>query len=286
MSFVERALQWDCAGDRLTGVLARPGESAACDIGLLIVVGGPQVRAGGHRQFVLMARAAAAAGHPALRFDVRGMGDAEGEPRSFEQLDADIGSAVDTLFAAEPGLKGVVLCGLCDGASAILLYLAAGADARVAGLCLMNPWVRSAQSQAQTRVKHYYRQRLMQAEFWRKLFSGQVALGALRELLRALRLSRKPASTSGGGSFQQRMLAGWQGFAGPSLLVLSEEDYTAKEFLAYSEGREAWQSLLDRPSLARLDLAGADHTFSTPGSQEALQARLLAWLPAASGAPR
>lgn len=278
MSVVEQALQWPCEGEGLIGVLSRPTEAAARDIGLLIVVGGPQVRAGSHRQFVLMARAAAAQGHPALRFDVRGMGDAEGEPRGFEQLDADIGSAIDALFAAEPGLRGVVLCGLCDGASAILLYLAARPDPRVAGVCLLNPWVRSAQSQAQTRVQHYYRQRLLQPAFWRKLLSGGVALRALRELAQALRLARRRPAAEGGGGFQQRMLTGWQGFHGPSLLVLSGDDYTAKEFLAYSATRPTWTSQLAQPAVKRQAVEGADHTFSTPGSQSELQRSVLDWL--------
>jgi exosortase A-associated hydrolase 1 len=225
-----------------------------------------------------MARAAAAQGHPALRFDVRGMGDAEGEPRSFEQLVADIGSAIDTMFAAEPGLRGVVLCGLCDGASAILLYLAARPDPRVAGLCLLNPWVRSVQSQAQTRVQHYYRQRLLQPAFWRKLLSGGVALRALRELAQSLRLARRRPAAAGGGGFQQRMLAGWQGFHGPSLLVLSGDDYTAKEFLAFTAARDDWQRRLADAAIQVVELAGADHTFSTPASHDQLEAAMLPWL--------
>lgn len=278
MSVIEQALQWRCEDAGVIGVLSRPAEATARDIGLLIVVGGPQVRAGSHRQFVLMARAAAAQGHPALRFDVRGMGDAEGEPRSFEQLDADIGSAIDAMLAAEPGLRGVVLCGLCDGASAILLYLAARPDPRVAGLCLLNPWVRSAQSQAQTRVQHYYRQRLLQPAFWRKLLSGGVALRALRELAQAIRLAGRRPTAQVGGGFQQRMLTGWQGFNGPSLLVLSGDDYTAKEFLAYTAARDDWQRQLTKPAIHKVELAGADHTFATPGSHDQLQAAVSPWL--------
>jgi exosortase A-associated hydrolase 1 len=276
MSYQERALQWSCKGALLPGVLCEP-TAAGAEVGLLIVVGGPQVRVGSHRQFVLMARAAAAAGYPCLRFDVRGMGDAEGEARSFEQLDADIGSAIDALLAARPGLRRVVLWGLCDAASAALLYLDARRDPRVAGLCLLNPWVRSAQSQAQTRVKHYYRQRLLEASFWRKLLSGKVALGALRELMQALRLSRKP-QVQAAASFQQRMQRAWAGFSGPSLLLLSSEDYTAKEFLEYAQARPAWQQLLSSSALQQATLEGADHTFSTAGSQQAMQDHVLRWL--------
>ena len=48
--------------------------SFAASRGMLIVVGGPQYRAGSHRQFTLLARDVAATGVPTMRFDYRGMG--------------------------------------------------------------------------------------------------------------------------------------------------------------------------------------------------------------------
>ncbi|MEO6566032.1 MAG: alpha/beta fold hydrolase, partial [Casimicrobiaceae bacterium] len=81
----------------------------------MIVVGGPQYRVGSHRQFALLARALARVGIPALRFDYRGMGDSEGDRRSFDEIDADIAAAIDTL-CREAHLARVVLWGLCDGA--------------------------------------------------------------------------------------------------------------------------------------------------------------------------
>jgi hypothetical protein len=51
----------------------------------------------------------------------------------------------------------------------------------IAGLVLLNPWVRSEVSLAQTHIKHYYGQRLLQGEFWRKLLSGRM------EVLKSLR---------------------------------------------------------------------------------------------------
>jgi len=88
-----RPVEFSCEGDLLSGIL----HSGAADArtGVVIVVGGPQTRIGSHRQFLLLANALAAAGHPCLRFDYRGMGDSEGEPRDFEAVDADIRAAVD-----------------------------------------------------------------------------------------------------------------------------------------------------------------------------------------------
>lgn len=275
----EQALTFACEGEVLVGVL----HAAASDTGVVIVVGGPQYRVGSHRQFVQLARALAAAGHPTLRFDVRGMGDSTGPLHTFEQITPDIGAAVDALMAAQPQLRRVVLWGLCDGASAALMYCAARRDARIGGLCLANPWVRSAQSLAQTRVKHYYLQRLTQRSFWLKLVSGKVAGGAVTGLLKNLRAAKaRPAPGAADltqtGPFQRRMLAGWTGQAGPILLLLSGQDYTAKEFIDYTQANADWRAALGARHVTRVDIAQADHTFSNEGSHRAAEASTVTWL--------
>ncbi|MCC8999300.1 MAG: hydrolase 1, exosortase A system-associated, partial [Candidatus Contendobacter sp.] len=138
-TYQESPLIFECEGAHLLGVL-HSGTLGATR-GVLIVVGGPQYRVGSHRQFVLLARDLAQAGVPALRFDYRGMGDAEGEFAGFERIDADIAAAVDVFFTQVPGLQDVVIWGLCDAASAALFY--AWLDPRIAGLVLLNPWLRT-----------------------------------------------------------------------------------------------------------------------------------------------
>ena len=120
MNFTEKARVFGCAGEQLMGILALPDAPLAT--GVVIIVGGPQYRAGSHRQFVLLSRALASAGHSVLRFDYRGMGDSTGDLQNFETVNPDIDCAIDTLQAGVPGLLKVVLWGLCDGASAALLY--------------------------------------------------------------------------------------------------------------------------------------------------------------------
>ncbi len=279
----ERALAFDCQGCRLLGVLAEPAEQAV-DTAVLVIVGGPQVRAGSHRWFVEVARELAAAGVAVLRFDVRGMGDSEGEPQGFEQQRPDVAAALDALHAALPGLKRTLLWGLCDGASSALLYLHAQADPRIKGLVLLNPWVRSDQSLARTHVKHYYWQRLRQRSFWAKLLSGRVAASALSELLRNLRraFGAETAPAAAGAAptapFQDRMALAARRFDGPLLLVLSGDDYTAREFDEHARGHPLWQAVLAQPRCTRLDLAGADHTLSQPEARAALRQATLAWL--------
>ncbi len=287
---VEQALVFDCANQALIGVLSKPASSRmASQLGVVIVVGGPQYRIGSHRQFVHLARALAAAGHVALRFDVRGMGDSAGPATDFQAVENDIAAAVDALLAHCPELPGVVLYGLCDGASAALMYVQARSHHPVLGLAVCNPWVRSPTTQAVTQVKHYYMQRLRDPTFWRKLWRGQVARGALADWWRQWRLARSsgslgtaalahPARQHEFGSFQERMAAGWAGFQLPVWLLLSEKDYTAREFCEAVASDPAWRGAFERPNLTRLDLAGADHTISDPALSRLAEQSLLAWL--------
>ena len=131
----EEPTVFECAGERLIAVAHRGHER----IGVLVVVGGPQYRAGSHRQFVLMARQMAQEGYPVFRFDYRGMGDSEGAPRNFEAASDDIRAAIDAFIARAPYVSSIVLWGLCDAASACMMY--AATDARVRGLIVANPWV-------------------------------------------------------------------------------------------------------------------------------------------------
>lgn len=267
MRYREEAVVFDCKGDQLVGVatLALAEENPSACTGVVVVVGGPQYRAGSHRQFVLLARHLAATGIPVLRFDYRGMGDSTGGQRAFEDVNDDIACAIGALCSVATNVKNVALWGLCDGASAALLYCHAVRDDRVVGLCLLNPWVRSEATLARTQVKHYYTQRLRQKEFWNKLLSGKVAWNALTGLANNLKLA---LSTSTAGvttaqlSFQDRMAAAWMAFDGPILLLLSGDDYTAKEFLEYVASNTVWFQALTKENLVLQTVVGADHTFS------------------------
>ena len=259
---------------------------AGAKIGVLIVVGGPQYRVGAHRQFLLLARRLAAAGIPCLRFDLRGMGDSSGEAVDYLRARADIDAAIDAFKARCPGLRGIVPWGLCDGAAAILLHAATRPD--IAGLVLLNPWVRQQHTLAQSLVRHYYWNRLRSRDFWRKLLRGGVDIGrAARGLLSALRQSRaapEPAEDSEAKAvvteqnFVARMAARWQRSTAPSLVLLSGEDLVAAEFRQRCADDPQWKALLSRPPVQCVELPGADHTCSSAQHRARVEDETLAFV--------
>lgn len=279
MKFAEEALVIPCGDDRLLGIVTRSVQPA--NLGLIVVVGGPQYRVGSHRQFVLLARCLASAGYTVLRFDYRGMGDSSGEARTFDDVHDDIAAAIDMLQARCPHVERVVLWGLCDGASAALLQVNKSADRRIVGLCLLNPWVRSEATLARTQLKHYYLERLIQANFWHQLLRGEFAWRrAFQDFwgnLTAWRSATQP-QLARDAPFQQCMALAWGQFKGQILLILSTNDYTAKEFLECAKSDPHWRGLLERPGLQRVDVAGADHTFSNEQWRASTEHALLHWM--------
>jgi exosortase A-associated hydrolase 1 len=175
---------------------------------------------------------------------------------------------------AAPGLREVVVWGLCDAASAALFY--ARGDARVCGLVLLNPWARSELGAARATLRHYYLQRLRSKELWHKIyrrdFDYSAAARSLCALLATLLRRRTPAPLQPAAArrseaitpaLHQRLLAGFAGFSGQVLLVISAKDLAAQEFLALAGSTRQWRRLMGSARVTRCTLPDADHTFSS-----------------------
>lgn len=277
MILQQRAAHFLCRQCWLVGVLHLPAHPLPR--GVLIVTGGPQYRVGSHRQFVLLARHLAEAGIPVMRFDYRGMGDSEGEARDFEQVGDDLQAAIRHFFHAVPGLKELVLWGLCDGATAAAFH--AASDSRICGLVMLNPWVRTEQGMARATLRHYYIERLREPEFWRKLATGRVGVGqAMRSLGQVALAARAPASAcaDGSASLPQRLHAALAAFRGRILIVLSGADLTAREFASLQNDHAQWRALLAAPRVRQVTLPDANHTFARKAWRDEVAATCADWI--------
>ncbi|MGZ8161902.1 MAG: hydrolase 1, exosortase A system-associated [Methylobacter sp.] len=278
---------FQCHENNLLGIIHQPG--CASKLGVLLVVGGPQYRVGSHRQFVLLARMLAAHSIPVMRFDYRGMGDSEGEPQSFTSIDDDIAAAIATFYQVCPHLSGIVIWGLCDAASAALFY--AYQDERVQGLVLLNPWVYTEHGAATVYLKHYYLQRLLNPDFWRKIFSLKFDYLASLSSFVAILCKMLNNSTGAGNSVDKtvdkvdtnlslpvRMKECMRRFKYPVLLILSGKDLTADEFKDAVATDAEWQGLLADGRVTRYDFTESDHTFSSSPWRDQVADWTLRWL--------
>lgn len=264
----ERPIIFDCEGDRLIGIATIP--DTPIETGVVIVVGGPQYRAGSHRQFTLLARELANSGIASFRFDYRGMGDSEGDRRSFEFIEADIHASISTFCGAIPEVSKIVLWGLCDAASAVLMY--GHTDPRVRGLILLNPWVHTEVATTKVLLKHYYIARLFSKSFWTKLGRGEVSL------TRTLKDLKSYISHVVGGKhwfekssinarlqsqhFIERMCAGLMSFSSEVLIILSGNDMTAREFEYMIKSDKQWSKAIACARISCKRIEDSDHTFS------------------------
>jgi exosortase A-associated hydrolase 1 len=271
MTITRQPVAFACGQDWLLGLITRPEKPRSR--GVLIAVGGPQYRAGSHRQFVLLANALALQGHAVMRFDYRGMGDSTGEARTFENVGDDLRAAVDHFISRVPEVTEVAIWGLCDAASAALFY--SHQDPRVTGVALLNPWVRTVQGEARAHLKHYYLRHAFSAAPWAKLLRGEFDLAAsAMSFVRNLR----NAGAAGTQALPERMAEGLERFKGQVLLILSGNDLTAKEFSDVAAGSKRWRRLLQSPRVAQHRLADANHTFSRHDWRDQVARWTSSWL--------
>ncbi|MGL1832970.1 hydrolase 1, exosortase A system-associated [Rhodocyclaceae bacterium SMB388] len=273
----EQPIVFGCEGETLVGVITRPESPGR--LGVIILVGGPQYRVGSHRQFVHLARSLGQAGIASLRYDFRGMGDSSGESRTFRFVAEDVAAAVDALLSQVPQLEGVVLWGLCGGASAACLY--AQEDARVAGLILVNPWLTAENTAARVALKHYYLRRFVDPAFWKKLVRGGLdVFGSVRGLFDTARKARGAVGPAAATQdpLPGRIIEAIRLLEGRSAVFLSGRDYVARTFE---------QGLMATPGFKALEQSGTvtiqrfeedDHTFSSHAARQRVEGTTVEWV--------
>jgi exosortase A-associated hydrolase 1 len=245
-------------------------DEAAGTHGLLIVSGGNEIRSGAHRGMARLAAAVAAAGHPVLRFDRRGVGDSEGENLGFEQSGPDIAAALALFRAHCPHLTRVTAFGNCDAAAALLLHhRAGGPDA----LLLANPWTIDAPAdEGETdalpppaAIRARYAAKLRDPREWRRLLRGGVDLGKLARGLRSARVAAPPSDLA-----ERLRVAMWR-IDVPVSVLIAARDTTAMAFMAHWAG--TFRNERDAVRLRSLDTAS--HGFADAEARLWLETRVL-----------
>lgn len=246
--------------------------------GVIIVVGGPQTRVGSHRLFVQLARALAKQGVVVFRFDYSGAGDSEGKVSAFTDIQADIDAAINTFEQRHPDIIELSLWGLCDAASAILLYVnqysqrsQSSAQAKIKHLFLVNPWVRQAQTEAKAYLRSYYVKRLLSKSFWQKLLAGQIKAKSALTDIQDFHQQSKTSDIDTNDSFVTHMLQGVSQFSGECTFVLSSNDLTADEFKLLINTNQQWRKVMASQTITVETIKNADHTFS----QQHLKSQLI-----------
>jgi len=260
---MRRLIRFDCEGARLAGTIDEaPGRT-----GLLIVSGGNEIRIGAHRGMAKLAAEIAAAGHPVLRFDRRGIGDSEGANGGFHSSGPDIAAAVAAFRAACPAIDRIVAFGNCDAASALVLHRIAGIDA----LLLANPWVieRADDLPAPAAIRAHYWSRLRDPRALIGLFTGAIDLGKLaRGVLRVARSQEK-------SSLSQSVADGIAQFPGAVSVLLASRDGTAIAF-AEEWARPHFAEARKCAKIEKID--SASHSFASAEDYRALKTLILEML--------
>jgi len=186
---MEEPVSFNNQGDALYGVLSTP-ESGAADAAVVLVHGWTGCRVGPNRILVNIARRLACEGIAALRFDLRGRGDSEGD---FHANDLD-GMIADTCAAADfvkarLNPSRLILWGLCSGGNVVI-----GAATLRDDIDVLIPWSTlpfQPEQQKMVAIKlkrtgsfagEYFR-KLFRLETYKKLFRGAINFGMIKKVL-------------------------------------------------------------------------------------------------------
>ncbi len=261
----ERAFAVEQPFGRLVGVLAEPVDGEPADLCAVLLNAGALRRIGPGRIWVDTARRWAALGFPALRVDLQGIGDADGETTAYTdtaefytlELVDQVIALLDRVEAS--GLPSrFVLMGLCSGA--YWAFHTALRDARVEAALLLNPralfWDDSIEADyAAQRVA-----RLRQPGSLSRIIRGEVSASRMREII-ASKLGARSRARSDARDQRVRQLdqaLDRLGSAGQYLLMAFGGDEPL-----YSEIERAGrlESIARRANVDLERLPGDDHTL-------------------------
>jgi hypothetical protein len=111
-------------------------------------------------------------------------------------------------------------------------------------------------------MRYYYLRRLASSAFWRKFVAGALDIPASARHLRSTATAVARLGQSEDAPFLKHMQAGLMGYRGPMLLLLSDNDLTAREFEQWISVHRVRRKVLEKRDVRVARIPDADHTFS------------------------
>ena len=279
----ETALIVDQPAGRGFGILAEPVRGSSPQVTAVFLNAGAVRRIGPNRMWVDAARRWAARGIPSLRLDIEAIGDADGDPAPFADVNAfygahlagEITAALDLLEARGLGPR-FVLIGLCSGA--YWSFQVAVRDERVVSAVLLNPRALIWDPHIFTRLAARDARKVLQRDSWGRFMRGQIGPRRLASVARAVAVrladgvravvaARMPFRAAGPGDTVEGLLDRLDRRGTAIVLAFSDEE----PLCAYLEDTRLPARFERWPNAAWVRLPGRDHTARPIVAQAAIQ---------------
>ena len=224
---MERLVAFDNEGAKLYGVLGLP--EGAPKGGVVMVHGWGGCRMGPHRILVKICRSLNDRGYAALRFDLRGRGDSEGdtERASLDGMISDACAAARFVMQ-EAKLDHAALLGVCSGGNVVIG--AATLMPEVSDVILWSTLPFQTHTRKVDAVKKSgsfamdYMRKALRPATWKKLIAGRVNFGLIRRVL--FGHYAKPKDEEGGNpkDSARDIMAAFEQFKGRTVFIYGGAD--------------------------------------------------------------
>ncbi len=244
---------------QLVGTLALPEVLPPAPATAVVTIHGwAGTRTGPHRLFVRLGRALAAAGVPALRFDLSGRGVSDGQAPTtcLDDMIADTVAAVRFL-REHVGCRQTALCGICSGGN-VAIGAATLEPVRALALISTLPFAPRTGRMAWRKTTAYlkkYAAKALEADSWKRLVRGQIDPEGVARTLAAS--GRESAEDRKLKDSRRDIPAAFAALAVPCLFVYGDAD---------PEARPAWEHYHDfcrrhDIPVESLFVEGANHNY-------------------------
>ncbi len=266
-----------CDGQWLRGNLILPGDGVTPrSSAILSLHGYGGLRDGPHNLLTSLLREAARQGFASLRFDLRGRGESDGDPRQTTLATmAEDAIAAARFLKEKSGCEHLVLLGICSGGNLAIACL--DRIPNVSGLFLLSVFPFGEDDDFGQRLNrgfHLWRsylQKALRPDTWKRLVRGQLNLKLISKILLKPFLEKpkiiaeeQPAKDGTGTNKETKTqqssrspVTNLQLFSGKIEMIYGDTDPD------FQRSREYFQRHLDRsPAEATIHvIAGANHNF-------------------------